>query len=246
MVAPKEASMCTSKGPEGEWFEKSLISSLRVAVSKERSCRWNWWKTLNQYHIMQCLLWLKERNGDNIMERTENAEGAAWLQREEFAGRSTKGKSKEEGEVNEDGGETRIRSQSLKKWLKASRKRSVCMMVSRRLYKERRGKVFMRSCDCSQIENEVEEGSWREGDQMAAQWEEEQQLEGIVERRRIEGNFLQLDVTQKVLELVVHERMSRGKMMKYTKEKKKVSGWSIEKMKEKPNIAVVEDTEEMR
>ena len=81
---------------------------------------------------------------------------------------------------------------------------------------------------------------------MAAQWEEEQQLEGIVERRRIEGIFLQLDVMQKVLEFVVHERMSRGKMMKYTKEKKKVSGWSIEKMKEKPNIAVVEDTEEMR
>ena len=59
---------------------------------------------------------------------------------------------------------------------------------------------FMRSWDCSQIENEVEEGSWREGDQMAAQWEEEQQLEGTVERRRIEGSSLQLDVMQKVLE----------------------------------------------
>ena len=34
--------------------------------------------------------------------------------------------------------------------------------------------------------------------------------------------------------------------MKCSKEKKKVSGWSIEKMKEKPNIAVVEDTEEVR
>ena len=33
--------------------------------------------------------------------------------------------------------------------------------------------------------------------------------------------------------------------MKCAKEKK-VSGWSIEKIKEKPNIAVVEDTEEMR
>ena len=30
------------------------------------------------------------------------------------------------------------------------------------------------------------------------------------------------------------------------KAKKKVQGWSIEEMKEKPNVAVVEDTEEMR
>ena len=33
---------------------------------------------------------------------------------------------------------------------------------------------------------------------------------------------------------------------KSPKEKKKVPGWSIEEMKEKPNIAVEEDTEEMR
>ena len=34
--------------------------------------------------------------------------------------------------------------------------------------------------------------------------------------------------------------------MKCLKEKKKVPGWSIEKMKKRPNIAVEEDTEEMR
>ena len=46
---------------------------------------------------------------------------------------------------------------------------------------------------------------------MAEQWEEEQQLEGIVERRRIEGSSLKLDDMHKVLELVVNERMSHGK-----------------------------------
>ena len=57
----------------------------------------------------------------------------------------------------------------------------------------------------------------------------------------------QLEVMQKVLELVVHERMSPGKGVKGRKEKKKkVPGWSIEEMKEKTNIAVVEDAEEMR
>ena len=33
--------------------------------------------------------------------------------------------------------------------------------------------------------------------------------------------------------------------MKGLKEKKKAQGWSVEEMKEKPNVAVVEDTEEM-
>ena len=36
----------------------------------------------------------------------------------------------------------------------------------------------MRSWYCSQIENEVEEESRREGDQMAAQWDEEQKTGG--------------------------------------------------------------------
>ena len=49
---------------------------------------------------------------------------------------------------------------------------------------------------------------------------------------------------QKVPELVVQERMSQGKGVKGLKEKYKVQGWSIEEMTEKPNVAVVEDTEE--
>ena len=50
----------------------------------------------------------------------------------------------------------------------------------------------MRSWDCSQIENEEEEESWQEGDQMAEQWEEEQHLEEVVERRRMEGSPLKI------------------------------------------------------
>ena len=44
----------------------------------------------------------------------------------------------------------------------------------------------------------------------------------------------------------MHESMSQGKGEKGHKEKKKAPGWSIEEVKEKPNIAVVEDTEEKR
>ena len=53
-------------------------------------------------------------------------------------------------------------------------------------------------------------------------------------------------VMQKVLESLVHERMSQGKEVKCTKEKKKVKGWSSEEMKGKPNSSLEEDTEELR
>ena len=49
---------------------------------------------------------------------------------------------------------------------------------------------------------------------MAEQWEEEQHLEELVERRRMKGCSLKLDVMQKVPELVVNERMSQGKRVK--------------------------------
>ena len=59
------------------------------------------------------------------------------------------------------------------------------------------GQSVMRSWDCSHIENEEEEESWREGEQMAAQRDEEQNLEETLERRRMEGSSLQLKVMQK-------------------------------------------------
>ena len=53
---------------------------------------------------------------------------------------------------------------------------------------------------------------------MAEQWEEEQHLEETVERRKMEGSSLKLDVMPKVPELVVNERMSQGKRVKNPKE----------------------------
>ena len=51
-----------------------------------------------------------------------------------------------------------------------------------------------------------------------------EKLEEIVERRRMGGSSLQLEVTQKVSELVVHERMSKGEKVKCKQEKKRVKG----------------------
>ena len=61
----------------------------------------------------------------------------------------------------------------------------------------------MQSRDCLQTKNEEEEESWPEGDQMAEQWEEEQHLEEIVEKKKDGRNLLKLDVMHKVLELTV-------------------------------------------
>ena len=83
--------------------------------------------------------------------------------------------------------------------------------------KEKRtgGQGPMRRWDCSQIENE----EWQERDQMAAQWEEEQNMEEIVERRRMEGRSLQLDAMERVLGLVVNERMLQDQRVRNLKEK---------------------------
>ena len=108
------------------------------------------------------------------------------------------------------------------------------------------GQSFMRSWDCSQIENDGEEESWREWVRMAEQWEEEQKLEEIVEQRRIEGDSLKLEVMRKAPELVVHERMSQGEGVRVPKEMARVPGWSAEEMKEKPNTDIVADAEQMR
>ena len=88
------------------------------------------------------------------------------------------------------------------------------------------GKSVKQSWDCLQIENEEEdeEEDWQKEDQMEVQWAEEEKFEEVLERRRMEGNSLQAEVMQKVLGLVVHVRMSQGKMVKGTKEKKKAKG----------------------
>ena len=57
---------------------------------------------------------------------------------------------------------------------------------------------------------------------MEAQWAKDEKLEEILERRT-EGSSLQAEVMQKVLELVVHERMSQVKKRKAQKKRRKLN-----------------------
>ena len=69
---------------------------------------------------------------------------------------------------------------------------------------------------------------------MAAQWEEEQKLEGNWERRKIEGSSLQVEIMQKMPELLVHEHVTRqrGEASKREKETTRIAS-SIDKRKTK-------------
>ena len=49
---------------------------------------------------------------------------------------------------------------------------------------------------------------WQKENKMEGQWAEDEKLEEILDRRRMERSLLQADVMQKVPELAVHESLS--------------------------------------
>ena len=82
-------------------------------------------------------------------------------------GRSTKEKGRDEGEVDEDSGERRIRSRSRSGCSHQIKERASVHDGIKEAVQRPVGQSFMRSWECSQLENEEEEESWREGDQTA-------------------------------------------------------------------------------
>ena len=92
------------------------------------------------------------------------------------------------------------------------------MSLTRRLHKKTARQCVEQKWECSQIEHEEEEeeDDWGKENQMGVQCDEE-----TLERRKMEGSSLQVEVRQKEPELVVHERMTIGKEVKCTKEEKK-------------------------
>ena len=117
-------------------------------------------------------------------------------------------KGTKEGEVHEDSGERRIRNDIAQEVVAGIKERASALDDAKATAQRTAGQRVKQNWDSSQIENEEEEESWREGDQMAAEWDEEEKIGEILERRRMEGSSLQSDVMRKVPEQVVHERMS--------------------------------------
>ena len=90
----------------------------------------------------------------------------------------------------------------VKKWLRASRERQARRMMPK-------------NWNCSQIENEEEEeeDDWQKENQMAVQWDEDEKSEKTLERRRMEGSSLQVEVMHKVPELLVVRESGRDGSM---------------------------------
>ena len=81
----------------------------------------------------------------------------------------------------------------------------MCMMVSRRSFKEKWGKVSCEAGNAQKSKMKKSKKAGEQGSQMAAQCDEEQRLEEMLERKRIERNSWNWDAMQKGPELVVHE-----------------------------------------
>ena len=244
MIVPNGVSTCRSKSAKGEWVEKVFdyvlaCSSLKGKISQM--------KVVEDFESRphEAVSFVVDR-GKEIQEWNEQKlpKVLPGYSGGMLPGRSTKEKGRERGKVAEDGEERRIRVNIVQEVVAGIKEKVSVHDGEIDEVKRPVEQSFMRSSDCSQIENEEEE-SWREWDQIAAQWNEEQNNGGYFGMKE-DGSSLQLEVMQNVPELFVRERMSRGTGVKGFKEKKKVSGWSMEETKEKLNIAVEEDTEEMK
>ena len=147
------------------------------------------------------------------MERAEAAEGAAWLQWRKVA-------RKEHRRERQDGEDKGSGVKIVQEVVAGIKEKASVHDGEKDEVKRPVEQSFMRSWDCSQIENEEEAESLRERDQMAAQWDEEQKN---WRRSWSKEGWKEAPCSwrscERYLGGVVHERMSQGEGVKGFKEK---------------------------
>ena len=161
-------------------------------------------------------------------------------------GRSAKERGREEEEEGEKSRGRKVRYEIAQEVVAGIKEEAGGHEDAKSTAQRKVGQSVKQSWECSQIENEEEEEEevWQKENQMELQWAEDEKLEETLGQRRMERYSLLAEVMQKAPESVVHERMSQGKRMKCTKEKK-VKGWSNEEMKGKPSSSSEEETKEI-
>ena len=117
-------------------------------------------------------------------------------------GRSTKEKGREEGELDEGSEERKIRSEIAQEVVAGIKEKASAHDDAKATAQRAAAQSVEQNWDCSQIEKEEEQeqDDWRKENLMEVQWEEDEKLEDILERRRMEGSSMQLEVMQKVPE----------------------------------------------
>ena len=217
VTAPEGVSTCRSKNVKGEWVEK--VCDYVIACSDLKG-KISHMKVVKDFESRphKAVTFLVER-GKERQEWNEQklAKALPGYSGGRLPGRSTEEKGKE-GEEGEGSEQRQGKNGIIEEIITSSQRRALeVYYMSESIRTE--GQNPIQRWDCSQIENDEEEESWQEGDQMAEQWEKEQHQEDVVERRRMEGICLKLDVIQKVPELVVNERRSQGERVKKTRKK---------------------------
>ena len=224
VVAAEKASTCRSKGTKAEWIEKVYdyvfaCSSLKGKISQMEVVE----DFVSRPH--KAVSFLDER-GKELQEWNEQKlpKALPGYSGGTLPGRSTKEKGREEGKVDEDSGERRIRNEIAQEVVASIKEKASVHEDVKAKAQRTAERSAKQNWNFSHIENETEgeEDDWENENQMDVQWDEDHKLDENLGRRRMEGSTLQVEVMQKAPELVVHERMTEGEEVKCTKEKRKV------------------------
>ena len=185
IAAPKEASTCRSKGPKGEWLERTCDLVIACHNLRVKFHRWRWWKTLSGGHTKQCPLSSREtRRCRNGMSRRCPKHCLATVEggcQEETQKKKAEKKRRKRRTAERD----KSGMKSLKKWLRSAREEA--KPTAQRTV----GQSVEHNWDCSQIRMISWRRFWSGGEWTEFSW--------------------QAEAVQKVPKLVAHERMSQHK-----------------------------------
>ena len=205
MVAPEKASTCRSTSAKGEWIEK--VYDYVVACNSRKT-------KISQMKVVEDFESRPHKAVSFLVEREKETQ--EWNEQKlpkvllgysggRLPGRSVKEKGREEGKVDEGSGEREMRQEIAQEVVAGIKEKASAQDDAKATAQRTAGQRVKQNWDCSKVgneeEEEEEEDDCQKEDQMAVQWEEEQKLEEILERRRMEGSSLQVEVMEKVPEL---------------------------------------------
>ena len=164
VIAPEGASTCSSKSAQEEWVEKVYdyiiaCNSLKGNISQMKVVE------VFESRPHKAVSFVAER-GKEVQDCNEQKlpKVLPGYSGGKLPGRNTKEKRREEGEVDEDGEERRIRGQIVQEAVAGIKEKVSVHDGEKNDVIRQVEQSFMRSWDCSQIENEEEEERWQEKD----------------------------------------------------------------------------------
>ena len=162
MVAPEEASTCRSKGPKGEWIERTYDHVIA-------SGRLNW--KISQMEVVEDFQSRLHKAVSSVVTRDKEIQ--EWNEQKlpkvlpgysggRLPGRSTKERGREEGEVDEDSEERKDTNEIALEVVAGIKEKASVHVDAKATAQGTSGQTVKQHWDCSQIVNEEEEVWQRE------------------------------------------------------------------------------------